>query len=52
MEWIKKKILNQFNTTKELFIFSKLNIIASLIPDPFNQICPINLSSFKINLTG
>jgi len=30
----------------------KLNGIASLIPNLLNQIRPINLSDFKINLMG
>ena len=49
MKWIKEKILDQYNTIKELFTFFKLNIITSLIPNPFNQIHPINLSGFRIN---
>ena len=36
MEWTKEEILDQFNTTKELFTSSKLNIITSLIPNPLN----------------
>ena len=36
MEWTKEEILDQFNTIKELFTSSKLNIIVSLIPDPLN----------------
>ena len=36
MEQTKEEILDQFNTTKKLFTFSKLNVIASLIPDPLN----------------
>lgn len=51
-EWTKKEILDQFNTTKELFASSKLNIIAGLIPDPLNQIRPTDLNAFGINLTG
>jgi len=51
-EWTKKEILDQFQETKELFTSSKLNIITGLIPNPLNQIRPINLSSFGINLTG
>ena len=36
MEWTKEEILDQFQETKELFAFSKLNIIAGLIPNPLN----------------
>jgi len=36
MEWTKEEILDEYNTTKELFASSKLNIIASLIPNPLN----------------
>ena len=35
-EQTKEEILDQYNTTKELFSCSKLNIIASLIPNPLN----------------
>jgi hypothetical protein len=51
-EWTKEEILDQFQETKELFASSKLNIITSLIPNPLNQIRPINLSSLRINLTS
>jgi len=36
IEWTKEEILDEYNTTKELFTSSKLNIIASLIPNPLN----------------
>ena len=52
MEQTKEEILDQFNTIKELFTSSKLNVITSLIPDPFNQIRPTNLSSFRIDPIG
>jgi len=35
-EWTKEEILDEYNTTKELFASSKLNIIAGLIPNPLN----------------
>jgi hypothetical protein len=35
-EWTKEEILDKYNTTKELFASSKLNIITSLIPNPLN----------------
>ncbi len=52
MEWTKKEILDQFNTIKELFTSSKLNVIASLIPNPLNQIHPTNPSGFRIDPIG
>ena len=52
MEWTKEEILNQFNTTKELFVSFKFNVIAGLIPDPLNQICPTNPSGFRIDPIG
>ena len=48
----KEELLDQYNTTKELFASPKLNVIAGLIPGPFNQICPINPSGFRTDLTG
>jgi len=36
MEWTKEEILDKYNTIKELFTSSKLNIIAGLIPNPLN----------------
>ena len=36
MEWTKEEILDEYNIIKELFAFSKLNVIAGLIPDLFN----------------
>ena len=52
MEWTKEEILDQVKVIKELFTFSKLNGIAGIIPDLFNQIRPINLSDFRIDFTG
>ena len=51
MEWTKEEILDHIKFNG-LFASFKLNKISSLIPDPFNQIRPIDLSGFKINLTG
>jgi hypothetical protein len=51
-ERTKEEILDQVKATKELFTSFKLNRIAGLIPDPLNQIHPINLSGFRIDLTG
>ena len=36
MEWTKEELLDQYNTSKKLFTYPKLNIIASLIPNPLN----------------
>ena len=36
MEWIKEEILDKYNIIKELFACPKFNVIAGLIPDPFN----------------
>ena len=52
MEQTKEEILNQFNTIKELFTSSKLNIITGFIPNLLNQIYPINLSGFRIDPIG
>ena len=52
MEQTKKEILDQVKAIKELFTSFKFNKITSLIPNLFNQIRPINLSGFRINLTG
>ena len=51
-EWTKEELLDEYNTTKELFACPKLNVIAGLIPDPLNQIRPTNPSGFRIDLTG
>ena len=51
MEQTKKQILNYIRISK-LFASLKFNKISSLIPDLFNQIHPIDLSGFKINLTS
>ena len=52
MEWIKEEILDQARTINKLFASPKLNRITGLIPNIFNQIRPIDLSAFGINLTG
>ena len=52
MEWTKEEILDQVKETNKLFTSSKLNRIASLVPDLLNQICPIDLSTFGINFMG
>ena len=52
MEQIKEKILNQVNTKNKLFASSKFNKIAGFIPNILNQICPTDLSTFGIDLTG
>ena len=52
MEQTKKEILNKYNTTKELFTCSKLNIITNLIPNPLNQICFTNISGSRTDLTS
>jgi len=52
MEWTKEEILDQVKATNKLFTSPKLNSITSLIPNLLNQIRPINLSNFRINLTG
>ena len=52
MEQIKEEILDEYNTTKELFTCSKFNIITSFIPNLLNQIYPINISGFKTNPTS
>jgi hypothetical protein len=51
MEWTKEQILDYIKTNN-LFASFKLNKISSLIADLFNQIRPIDLSGFQINLTG
>ena len=51
MEWTKEQILDHIKTNN-LFACFKLNRISSLIPDPFNQICPTDPSAFRIDLTG
>ena len=51
-EWTIEEILDQVKATSKLFASPKLNRIASLIPNILNQIHPINLSDFGINLMG
>ena len=51
MEWTKEQILDYIRTSG-LFTLFKLNRISSLIDNPFNQICFIDLSGFRINLMG
>ena len=51
MEWTKEQILDHIRTN-DLFACFKLNRISSLIPDLFNQIRPIDLRGFGIDLTG
>jgi len=51
MEWTKEKILDYIKTSR-LFTSFKLNRISGLIANLFNQIHPIDLSGFRINLTG
>ena len=48
MEWTKKQILDYIRISG-LFAYFKLNKIFGLIPNPFNQIRPIDLSGFGIN---
>jgi len=50
-EWTKEQILDYIKFNR-LFASFKLNRISSLIDDLFNQICPIDLSGFGINLIG
>ena len=52
MEWTKEEILDQVNTINKLFASPKLNKIAGLIPDIFNQIYSTDLNSFRTNLTS
>ena len=52
MEQIKEELLDKYNTIKELFACPKLNVIVGLIPDPFNQTRPTNLSGFRTDLTS
>ena len=52
MGWTKEEILDQVKATNKLFVSSKLNRIAGLIPDILNQICPIDPSIFGIDFTG
>ena len=51
-EWTIEEILDQVKATSKLFASPKLNRIAGLVPDILNQIRPINLSNFGINLMG
>jgi len=50
-EWTKEQILDYIRTNR-LFAYFKLNRISGLIPDLFNQIRPIDLRGFGINLIG
>ena len=52
IKWTKEEILDQVKATKELFASSKLNRIASLIPNLLNQIHPTDPNSFRANLTS
>ena len=51
MEWTKEQILDHIRTNG-LFACFKLNRISGLIPNLFNQICPIDLRGFKIDFMG
>ena len=52
MEQTKEEILDQVNAKNKLFTSFKFNKIAGLILNIFNQICLINLSGFRTDLTG
>ena len=52
MEQTKEEILDEIKAINKLFTSFKLNKITSLIPNLLNQIYFIDLSGFRINLTG
>ena len=52
IKWTIEQILDQAKETNKLLASSKLNRIASLIPDILNQIRPTDLSTFGIDFMG